>query len=236
LIKISIVIPTLNEEKFIEKTLESLNRQINFDDEIIIIDSYSTDKTVEISKKYRVKIFSIPRCGIGPAKTYGAQKAKNEVVAFLDADGVPYPNWLDRIRKQFENKKVHSTAGIDLYSSESKFNELIYNVFSILVYTTGIIYYAITKNPWLPFNNCAIRKNIFLELGGLKNIVCEDYDFAHRAKGITNVYDNKMRVVLSDRRFKKVGFLKTIWFWILSDFAILRNNNKIKSTRYKVIR
>jgi glycosyltransferase involved in cell wall biosynthesis len=230
------VIPTLNEEKYIEKTLESLNKQINTEDEIIIIDSHSTDRTIEISKKYCVKIYSIPRCGIGPAKTYGAHKAQNEILAFLDADGVPYPNWLDRIRKQLEDDKVQSIAGIDLYSSESKFRELIYNVFSVLVYTTGIIYYAITKNPWLPLNNCAIRKDIFLELGGLKNIVCEDYDFAQRAKGIKNVYDSKMRVVLSDRRFEKEGFLKTIWFWIISDFAILRNKNKIESIRYKVIR
>ncbi len=34
-------------------------------------------------------------------------KAKNEIVAFLDADGVPNPYWLDRIRKQFEDTKVH---------------------------------------------------------------------------------------------------------------------------------
>lgn len=236
MVKISIVIPTLNEEKYIEKTLESLKYQINTEDEIILIDSYSTDRTVEISKKYGVKIFSIPKCGIGPAKTYGANKAKNEIVAFLDADGVPNPYWLDRIRKQFEDTKVHSIAGIDLYSSESKFREIIYNVFSVLVYITGIIYYAITKNPWLPFNNCALRKGIFLELGGLTNIVCEDYDFAQKANGIKNVYDAKMRVVLSDRRFEKEGFLRTIWFWMVNDFAILRNKNTVKSTSYKVIR
>jgi glycosyltransferase involved in cell wall biosynthesis len=235
-VKVSIIIPTLNEERYIEKTLLSLTKQVSIEDEIIIIDSYSTDRTLEISKKYGVKIFSIPKSGIGPAKTYGAYKAKNEVIAFLDADGIPFPYWLDRIKEQLKDDKVHSIAGIDFYSSESKFREIIYNIFSVLVYTTGIIYYILTKNPWLPVNNCAIRKDVFLNLGGLKNVVCEDYDFAHRAKGINNVYDNKMKVLLSDRRFEKEGFLRTIWIWIISDLAILRNKNKIESTSYKIIR
>jgi glycosyltransferase involved in cell wall biosynthesis len=236
LVKISVIIPTLNEEKYIGRTLESLKNQIIEGDEIIVVDSFSKDKTVEISKKFSSKVVYLPRYGIGPAKTFGAQEAKNNVIAFLDADGIPSREWLDRVRKNFMNNKIQSIAGLGLYSSESKIREIIYNIYACVIFILGIINYSLTKTPWMPVNNCAIRKDVFLKYGGLKNIVCEDYDFALRAKGINNIYDVKMRVFLSDRRFKKEGFLKTIALWTRSVIAILRNKNKIMSIEYEVIR
>jgi glycosyltransferase involved in cell wall biosynthesis len=236
LVKISVIIPTLNEEKYIGKTLESLKNQIIGGDEIIVVDSFSKDKTVEISRKFSSKVVYFPRCGIGPAKTFGAQKAKNEVIAFLDADGVPSNEWLDRVRDTFRNNEIESIAGLGLYSSVSKKREIMYNIFARVIFILGIINYSLTKTPWMPVNNCAIRKDVFLKYGGLHNIVCEDYDFALRAKGIKNVYDRGMRVLLSDRRFEKNGFLRTIGLWTRSVIAILRNKNKIAATEYNVIR
>jgi glycosyltransferase involved in cell wall biosynthesis len=236
LIKISIIIPTLNEEKYIGSTLESLIRQINNGDEIIIVDSFSNDKTVEISESYGAKVYQVSRGGIGPAKTYGAEKASNRVLAFLDADGVPDNGWLKRIRLHFQYNYVDSVGGVDFYSSNSFINALVYNTYSVLVFLTGIVYYRFTSYPWMPWNNCAIKRNTFLERGGLKNVVCEDYDFALRAKGIKTNYDSKMRVTLSDRRFREAGFFKTVWLWIKSDLAILRNKNVSESSSYDVVR
>ena len=233
---ISIIIPTLNEEKYIDTTLQSIKNQILPGDEIIIVDSYSTDNTFVIAQKNKVKIYQIPRTGIGPAKTYGAMKATNEVIAFLDSDGIPNAKWLERIREHFNDENIDSVCGVDLYSSDFVIKEIIYNLYSTLVFITGIIYYKLTGYPWMPWNNCAIQKKIFIQKGGLKNVVCEDYDFSQRAKDINTVYDSKMIVVLSDRRFKQTGFLKTIWLWIKSDLAILRNKKIRESTSYEIIR
>ena len=52
MLKLSAIIPTFNEEKNIEAAIQS----VLFVDEIIIIDSYSTDKTIDIAKKYNVRI------------------------------------------------------------------------------------------------------------------------------------------------------------------------------------
>lgn len=233
---ISIIIPTLNEERYIIGTLESLAKQVSKDDEVIIIDSYSTDNTIKLAKKYGTKVYLVPRGGIGPAKTFGARKAGNEIVAFLDADGVPDTNWISRIRECFSNGGTDAVGGVDFYSSSSIIREIIYNLYSVLVFLTGINYYKITGYPWMPWNNCAIRRKLFLEKGGLRNVVCEDYDFAQRAKGINMVYDCRMRVFLSDRRFSKEGFLRTVWLWIKSDLAILRDRNIMESTSYKLVR
>jgi len=235
MINISIIIPTLNEEKYLNKTLKALKQQIKKGDEIIIVDSYSKDDTIKIAKKYGAKIFYISRCGIGPAKNFGAKKAKNKIIAMLDADGVPQKEWLDRIRTHFK-ENIEGVAGLGYYESNSKLRKVIYNLVSWCVFQFARINYHIIKLPWMPVNDSAIKKNILIRYGGLRNVVCEDLDFAKRAKGIKIKYDPKMKVILSDRRFKKEGFLKTLFLWLKSDIAILINKNKMKATSYRVVR
>jgi glycosyltransferase involved in cell wall biosynthesis len=233
---ISVVIPTYNEENSIGIILEALKPQVREGDEIVIVDSYSTDRTLEIARRYTDRIFSMPREGIGPAKNLGAQKASNEIVAFLDADGPPKENWMDVIRKRFEEPETNAMAGLGLYSSEGRFSEMTYNLFARSIFFMGWMYYRMTRVPWLPVNNCAIRKSLLHECGGYGNVVCEDLDFAVRAKGLKGVlYDPKMLVTLSDRRFKDEGFLRTVWLWFASDLKILGGGG-IDSRQYRATR
>lgn len=236
MVKLSIIIPTLNEEKYIGHTLAALKDQIRKDEEIIIVDSFSKDRTVDISLSHGAKVYQIPRSGIGPAKTYGALKSANNVLAFLDADGVPKSDWLETIRLHFRDEEIDSVGGLDLYYSSSFPKALVYNVYSIIVFLIGVVYYRVTGYPWMPWNNCAIKRDVFLERGGLRNLVCEDYDFSQRAKGIKTIYDRNIQVTLSDRRFREAGFLKTVWLWINSDFAILDKKNVKKSSEYCEVR
>jgi len=80
--KLSVVIITFNEEKRIGECLES----VKWADDIVIIDSFSTDKTVEIAKKYTKNIYQIGRIGFGKTKNMGVDKAKNLWILNIDAD------------------------------------------------------------------------------------------------------------------------------------------------------
>ena len=83
--KISIVIPCYNEEKTIRKILEEIP---SFIDEIIVIDNNSTDKTVEIVKKFRnVLLEKEPIQGYGAAIRRGFTKSQSDIVATIDGDG-----------------------------------------------------------------------------------------------------------------------------------------------------
>lgn len=81
--KISAVIIALNEEDRIEDTLKSC---LDVADEIVLVDSFSTDKTVEIAKGYGAKIFKKKFIDYGSQKNFALQKAGFEWVLNLDAD------------------------------------------------------------------------------------------------------------------------------------------------------
>ncbi len=122
---ISIVIKALNEEQRIAAALESaLQATEAYNAEVILADSGSTDKTIEIARQYPVRIvqladFSQRRCGIGPQLGY--QFSKGRYVYILDGDMELDPEFLPIALKQFDqNPKLGGVAGlVDEHSSES---------------------------------------------------------------------------------------------------------------------
>jgi len=90
---LSLVVITKNAEKYLNKTLSSVNKLA---DEKIVIDDYSTDNTVKIAKKYRAKIFLHHDRDLGKQRAYGLKKVTKEWVLILDAD-----EWLsNNLRKE----------------------------------------------------------------------------------------------------------------------------------------
>jgi glycosyltransferase involved in cell wall biosynthesis len=81
--KLSAVIITHNEEQNIDRCLTSLQ---NIADEIIIVDSNSTDKTLEIAEPYKAKVFQKEWLGYSEQKNYANSKAENDYIISLDAD------------------------------------------------------------------------------------------------------------------------------------------------------
>src|SRR4051812_2549406 len=91
---ISFIIPTLEEEKVIEKILRNLQEIVDFDYEVIISDGGSKDRTMEIARKYGTKVVENTtgqRQNIAIGRNEGAKAATGEFLVFLDAD-VYIPN------------------------------------------------------------------------------------------------------------------------------------------------
>lgn len=79
---ISLVIITLNEEAHIERCI----RSAPFVDDVVVVDSFSTDRTVEIAEKCGARVFREKWRGFGPQKAFATEQAKHPWVISLDAD------------------------------------------------------------------------------------------------------------------------------------------------------
>lgn len=91
--KLTIIIPTLNEEEFIEQAI----RSASFADEILLIDSYSKDRTLDIAKEYPVTVYQRQFDDFSNQKNHAIDKAQNDWIFILDADEVISPELREEI-------------------------------------------------------------------------------------------------------------------------------------------
>lgn len=112
--KISVIIPVYNAEKFLARAIESVLIQ-NEVDEVILVEDASPDNAIQICRNYegknaKVKLFQHPggvNRGAGASRNLGIAKAQNEWIAFLDADDYYLP---DRFKNTVETIKNHKDA------------------------------------------------------------------------------------------------------------------------------
>ena len=110
--KVSIIIRTKNEEKYIRNCLEKIKQQ-NFKNlEVIIVDNYSTDLTVKKALQFTNKVIKIKNFTPGKAINEGIKIAKGNIIVVLSAHCIPVNNfWLDNLIKDLKDKKVAGVYG-----------------------------------------------------------------------------------------------------------------------------
>ena len=212
--KISIIIPAHNEEKYLEETLRYVSEQNYPDFEIIVVDNNSTDRTKEIAESFGVKVFSEKNKGTGWAREKGRLEASGEILAFLDADCLPDPDWLSRGVKYFESNKdvVAVTGPYDYFDSLFWYRNFlmliqkyIYSFFNILLQKLGI-------GAVIIFGNCFMRASALEKIGGIDTSIIfygDDTDIAKRiSKEGKVVFDSKLLMKGSSRRLQKEGMVK----------------------------
>ncbi|WP_295905888.1 glycosyltransferase family 2 protein [uncultured Bdellovibrio sp.] len=96
---ISVVIITLNEEAHIERCI----RSASFADDVVVVDSFSTDRTVEIAEKCGARVFKEKWRGFGPQKAFATEQAKHSWVLALDADEALSPELCAEIVESFSD-------------------------------------------------------------------------------------------------------------------------------------
>lgn len=101
--KISVTVITLNEEKIIERCLKSLQ----WADEILVLDSFSSDRTVELCRKYTDKVFQEKWQGYGKQKNLCAARSSHRWVLNIDADEVVSPECAKAIQQELEMGSGH---------------------------------------------------------------------------------------------------------------------------------
>jgi glycosyltransferase involved in cell wall biosynthesis len=219
---ISVIIPTLNEEKYLPRCLKSLvNQTTDRSLEILVIDGGSRDKTVQVARKYADQVLMNPQAPVGAARNLGARVANGNILAFIDADTIANPQWLSTINTAFQREpRAVGLTGPTLPYDGRLSDSITYRLWTI--YLQRILLYL--EMPHVIGFNCAYRRAPFLSVGGFDedSVMSEDIKLAHKIRRYGKIkFEKDMSALTSARRFRKYGHLYLGGLYILNGFSTL---------------
>ncbi|MDP2664091.1 MAG: glycosyltransferase [bacterium] len=223
---LSIVIPTLNEEKYLPRLLNSIRRQsfsgkgeedksssspsLSCNEssvfEVIVADAYSEDGTASFAQKENCKVVSSRGRLPAREKNRGAEATQGELILFVDADVVLPEDFLKNAIEEFCHRNL-DVASFYL-ESKNKIHDFIFRFF--------YNFPAKITQKILPqaMNAILIKKSLHQKIGGFDEEIRlgEELDYIRRGKKIGKFgILNSCKVLISSRRFRKDGWFKS-WF------------------------
>lgn len=217
---ISIIVPTYNEEKGIEKMVLQF-RELKVPHEVIVSDTQSTDKTVEAASRVTDKVITLSpteKRGVSKGRNNGALLASGDLLAFMDCDTkVPDPNrFFERVAARFANdpKLMGASVRIEVSRevrtwSDAAVSSLMNGWFFIVNKFFGI---GIASGKFI-----IVRAAAFRDAEGFNENIstAEDMDFFGRLRKLGHtriIWD--LAVYHSGRRFHQQGAWHTLFLWI----------------------
>ncbi|MEM3616452.1 MAG: glycosyltransferase [Candidatus Bathyarchaeia archaeon] len=226
---VSIIVTTLNEEKYIGDCLRSLKNQTYANKEIIVVDSNSKDKTADIAKEYADRII-FKDCIIPEGRNLGAREAQGDVFLFVDADITLSPNWISTVLPHLNNGTIVAVYG-DLLPKERALK-------AWLAYSKEELSNLVLRNAKTPCfgklgTAVAIKRAAFEKVGGFneKNACCDDVDMSLKLRDYGKIkFVRDAKGYVSMRRFEKNGYLKLSLLWfIVGSYYILTRKTLLSS-------
>jgi glycosyltransferase involved in cell wall biosynthesis len=238
---ISIIIPTFKEEQFLERTLENL-KSLALPHEIIITDGGSTDRTLEIARRYTDKITVWDQPGrqtFGEAKNAGAKLAAGEFLVFIDADVIiPEPQaFFTKALAYFaaHPRTVAMTVPmlpfIENHSLADRIGSWPINAWYVLL--NNVLHSGMASGEFQ-----MMRADTFRQVGGYREDLAavEDVDMFMRIAKVGRTYSyGALCVRHSYRRVHKAGWLKTYWLWIKNGTTFMLRD-KAAAKEWEVVR
>ncbi len=223
--KVSILIPAYNEEKYIAKTLTAVLAQDYSDFEIIVINNNSSDKTKEIVKQFnspKLKLIEEKKAGVQFAREAGRLESRGEFIGNLDADCIPPPNWITNCLKYLKNPKVVAVSGpYEYYDAKTSFR-----VSTLLTQKIGynffykLLYLIFRRGVGMTGGNAMIRASALEKIGGYNTSITfygDDTDTSKRLGKIGRVlFKNRITIKSSSRRFKTIGKASVAWNYFIN--------------------
>lgn len=200
---ISIIIPTLNEEKLLPRLLEDIKKQTYTDYEIIVADANSTDRTREIAEQFGSRVTDGGLPGVG--RNNGAKIARGEYFIFFDSDITIKEDFLENAFNEFQEKYLDvATCSYFPDSDEYKNWFDVYNSYARVVQFI---------RPSCGGAFIFTTRRMFERIEGFDESLklAEDHNFVKRASkyGKFRILES-VSLILSVRRFDKEGIIKFV--------------------------
>lgn len=224
--KISFVIPCFNEEDYIAGAIESIQKQkMSVPYEIIIVDNASTDNSVKICDKYGVLIIHDSKRGLTFARQKGLEKARGELIVYMDADTRIPDNFTSCFLDYFKNHTDTVCASYRYYYFDGRLIDKIFlfifqSALPIVDFLLNILH-----KPEIIFGLImVIRTDALKRAGGINEkfvFFGEDAEIARSLYAQGKVrYLRYPSVATSARRYKNKGIFKTVFLYWLSFLLI----------------
>jgi glycosyltransferase involved in cell wall biosynthesis len=229
--RLSIIIPTKNEAKYIGGTLEQFVPFLEcFQLEVIVSDAHSNDGTAEIVRAYTARyglrirlVQAMGKQNIAIGRNYGAHHASGDLLFHTDADvHIPQPEaFFQAIFERFkQSHTVAATAPIWVYPQESGFKDQAYHIFM-----NNTIRLSFGLGVYLAKGECQIvRRSAFETIGGYNErlVAGEDCNLFYRLHKVGHVaYLRGLCVYHSPRRFRQYGYAQVSWIYLREGLSLL---------------
>ena len=218
--KFSIIVPTYQEEGYIEQCLQSVIQQDykRSDYEIIVSDAHSTDRTVEIAHRYADHVLIYDQRGIALGRNAGAKSACGDILVFVDADATLAPDFLTQLATTFIHPSIVAATGIARPIDGKILARYVYYGTYFLVR-----FFAFFGVYLFPGICVAYRRTAFQAVHGFREDfgIVEDLDASRRIarSGVCKI-NKKALAFVSTRRLEKHLF-STVLFHIYSEILYL---------------
>lgn len=212
---VSIIIPTLNEEKNLPQLLESIKRQEFRDYEVIVADAGSQDNTVKIALQQECRV--VPGGHPGRGRNEGAKAAQGEELLFVDADVLFPEDFLGKFVREARKRNLDCAgSGLRAYKET-------------LGYALGTrcwdLYFLLTQRIFPHASNCIYAKlQLHDRIGGFDEDIKfgEDCIYARKAaKAGKFRYLSSIYCYVSLRRVRKEGLFRFLFKYIFAEFQML---------------
>lgn len=202
--KISIVIPTMNEEKYLANTLQSIKKLNIQPDEVICVDYKSTDATKEICKKYKAIFVAVNSKGVSLARQRGLERASGDIVVFTDADTLVPQSWLEDILIALNSPEVVGVYGSFRVKDGPYIYRLFMNHAAPLIVKIG----HFIKIDFPGGQNIACKRVAALKAGGfpLDFQSVEDFEIIRRLKKVGKIKYLEKNILITSGRRGNEGF------------------------------
>jgi len=203
---ISVVIPTRNDAQLLAVCLEALARQSRRADEVIVVDNGSTDTTAEVCAAAGVRRIAVDVPGIAAATARGFDEARSAVIARLDTDSVPPPDWLERVAAILERAgPLSAVTGPGDFYGGSRFARWVGRSIYIAGYFWAVGH--LLGHPPLFGSNFAVRAEVWERIRGAVHRglppVHDDLDISYQIPPeVAVICDPTLRVGVSARPFE----------------------------------
>jgi len=213
---VSIVIPTLNEERYLPHLLASIRKQTLQPREIIVADAGSTDKTREIAEQYGARL--VPGGMPGPGRNRGAAEATSDFILFLDSDvELRDAAFLEKAVGEMLERKL-DIASCDVFPlSDTLIDHFMHEAYNKYVRVWGDVF------PHAPGFCMLVKRDLHNKIGGFDETVtfCEDHDYARRAVEVGSFgFLRGTKIPVSIRRLDRDGRINIAIKYMLAELHI----------------